>query len=62
MIDLLDFWTSMGLPEGNPMPIPESNDKEILQEYFGDLSYLNVIERNQQWLQKEIQEILDLDL
>lgn len=61
LLELLTFWTSMGMPNDCPQKIPSKNDEKEIQEYFTKESYKLILDENRMWLNYEIKNIIELD-
>lgn len=58
MLELMEFWASMGMPDDCPQAFPNSDEKKSIQEFFTQTSYELNLNKNQEWLNKEIQSII----
>ena len=61
MLELMEFWISMGLPTDCPQKIPSSDNQNSLQDYFSQASYEFNLDKNQKWLKEEILRIIELE-
>lgn len=61
LLELIEFWVSMGKPDDCPQAFPDSNNKKSIQEYFTRASYELNLNKNREWLNKEIQSIGKFD-
>ena len=61
MLELMDFWVSMGEPEDCPHIFPDIHKGDSLQKYFTRESYELNINKNQEWLEKEIISIISTE-
>lgn len=61
LLELMEFWVSMGRPSDCPQTFPSSDKKELVQEYFTQASYESNLSRNREWLDKEILSIVKLE-
>lgn len=61
LLELMEFWISMGKPDNCPQTFPNSDNKKSIQEYFTQASYEFNLNKNRDWLNKEIQSIVELD-
>lgn len=59
MLELLEFWTSVGDMEKCPFDFP---DKNSVQNYFTQAQYQIILEKNLAWLNNEVQSIIELEL
>ena len=57
----MDFWVSMGNPDDCPQTFPSSDNKSV-QDYFTQASYEFNLNKNREWLNKEIQSIIKLEV
>lgn len=57
IIELMEFWVSMGIPDDCPQPFPDEGDKTAIQEYFTEASAEYLLNRNRLWLKEEIASI-----
>lgn len=62
LIELMEFWVSMGKPADCPQIFPSTENKKSVQEYFTQSSYKFNVDKNQEWLSKEILSIVKLEL
>ena len=60
LLELMEFWLSMGKPDDCPQTFPNSDDKKSIQEYFTKESYVFNLNKNREWLNEEIQSIVKL--
>ena len=58
LLELMEFWVSMGKPENCPQAFPNSDNKKAIQEYFTQASYEFYLNKNREWMNKEIQSIV----
>lgn len=61
LLELMEFWISMGNLENCPQTFPIRDNKKSIQEYFTQESYERNLNKNQEWLNEEIQSIIRLD-
>ena len=61
LLELMDFWVSMGIQPNCPQAFPNSNNKESIQEYFTQASYEFYLNKNREWLDEEIQNVIKLE-
>lgn len=61
LLELMEFWVSMGKPDNCPQTFPNSDNKKSIQEYFTQASYEFNLNKNREWLNEEIQSIVKLD-
>ena len=60
LLELMEFWVSMGKPDNCPQTFPSSDNKSV-KDYFTQSSYEFNLNKNCEWLNKEIQSIVDLE-
>ena len=58
LLELMEFWISMGKPDDCPMIFPDRADKESVQSYFTKEAYELQVMKNRGWLEEEISGIL----
>lgn len=58
LIQLTEFWISIGLPDNCPHIIQGSNNSLSPNEYYTQAMYTALKKRNQQWLNNEISHII----
>ena len=61
LLELMEFWTSMGMPDDCPQTFPNRDSKESIQNYFTQTSYEYNLSINRKWLSEEIQSIVSLE-
>ncbi len=61
LLELMEFWLSMGNCDDCPQTFPNSNDKESIQNYFTQKSYELNLKANYSWLDTEITNIINLE-
>lgn len=61
LLELMEFWVSMGKPDSCPQTFPNSDNKKSIQEYFTQASYEINLNKNREWLNEEIQSIIKLE-
>lgn len=61
LLELMEFWVSMGMPDDCPQTFPSSDKKKRIQDYFTQASYESSLSRNREWLDKEILSIIKLE-
>lgn len=61
LLELMDFWVSMGIQPNCPQAFPNSNNKKSIQEYFTQASYEFYLNKNREWLDEEIQNVIKLE-
>ena len=62
MLELTEFWVTVGNLKVCPMTFPEKNNSQSINEFFSRSSYEINLEKNQKWLNKEIDEIVALEV
>lgn len=62
LLELMEFWISMGKPDDCPQTFPNGNDKVSIQNYFAQTSFMFFVEKNYAWLNKEVSTIIKLDI
>lgn len=58
IIELMEFWVSMGIPNDCPQPFPKEGNKALIQEYFTESSLEYLLNKNRCWLKEEIDSII----
>ena len=58
LLELMEFWVSMGVPDDCPQTFPNSNNKKSVQDYFTQTSYEFNVNKNREWLNEEILSIV----
>lgn len=61
LLELMEFWISMGKHDDCPQIFPSSDNKESMQDYFTQPSYSFIVDKNRVWLSKEIAAIIKLE-
>lgn len=61
LLELMEFWISMGKPDDCPQTFPNSDNKKSIQDYFTPASYEFNLSKNREWIKKEIQCIIELE-
>ena len=61
LLELMDFWVSMGNPDDCPQTFPSSDNNKSVQDYFTQASYEFNLNKNREWLSEEIQSIVKLE-
>lgn len=59
LLELIEFWISMGKPEDCPHIFPAS--KENVHDYFTQSTYRFLATKNRVWLNQEIAKIIELE-
>ena len=58
LLELMEFWMSMGKPKDCPHIFPNSQENN-LEEYFTPFTYDFLVNKNHDWLNQEIQKIIE---
>lgn len=61
LLELTEFWMSMGMLEDCPLTFPSSDNEKSVQDYYSPSSYEFNLNKNQEWLNKEILSIVKLE-
>ena len=61
LLELMDFWVSMGKPDDCPQTFPNSDNNKSIQDYFTQASYEFNLNKNREWLNEETQSIVKLE-
>lgn len=61
LIELMDFWTLVGISDDCPHVFPEKNKSLSVQKYFTDSTYNKLIDINRNWLKGEIAKIIEFE-
>lgn len=61
LLELMEFWVSMGKPDDCPQTFPSSDNKKSVQDYFTQASYEFNANKNREWLNEEIISIVKLE-
>lgn len=61
MLELMEFWVSMGMPNDCPQTFPKGNNKKSIQEYFTPASFEFNLNKNRKWVNEEIRYIIKLE-
>lgn len=59
LLELIEFWLAMGKPENCPHVFPTNTT--VAKDYFTEATYNSLIKMNREWLNKEINEIIELE-
>lgn len=62
LLELMEFWVSMGHPNDCPQTFPNNDSIETVQDYFTQASYEINMSKNREWLNKEILKIVNLEM
>lgn len=58
LLELMEFWVSMGNPADCPQAFPNGGNKELAQDYFTQASYEFNVNKNREWLNEEVLSII----
>lgn len=61
LLELMEFWVSMGKPDDCPQTFPNSDNKKSVQDYFTQASYEFNVNKNRGWLNEEVLSIVKLE-
>ena len=61
LLELMEFWVSMGEPKDCPQTFPNGDDKKSIQEFFTPESYEVYLNKNREWINQEIKCIVMLE-
>lgn len=61
LLELMEFWVSMGKPDDCPMTFPDRVDKKSVQSYFTKETYELQVMKNREWLEEEMSDIIRLE-
>lgn len=61
LLELMEFWTSVGISNDCPHIFPAQNNSLSVQDYFSDSMYTKLKDINQTWLINEIAGIIKLE-
>lgn len=53
LLQLMDFWISMGMSKKCPQAFPGTNEGLSVQDYFTESTYNQQIDNNKKWLEQE---------
>lgn len=59
LLELMEFWVSMGITDDCPQAFPKPNDKTSIDNYFSRESYVYNLNKNKIWLKREIADIIN---
>ena len=62
MLELIEFWVTMGSPTDCPMTLPCCETQNSIANYFTEASYNNNIRKNRKWLEEEVSQIIKLEI
>lgn len=57
LLELMEFWFSIGVTNDCPFVFPDSKDSKAIQEYFSQSSYDIIVADNREWLEHEVQNL-----
>lgn len=58
LLELMEFWTSIGISQDCPHEFPSNAKSSNLQNYFTPSNYNNLVLKNRIWLKQEIDSII----
>lgn len=58
LLELTEFWITMGMPADCPLTLPRSGKKKAVQEYYSQPSYECNLNKNREWLKEEIRSMM----
>lgn len=58
LLQLMEFWVSMGTPKECPQEFPSTNEGLSVQNYFVQSNYKRQVENNKSWLEREMATII----
>ncbi len=58
LLELMEFWVSMEIQNDCPQTFPNKNDKNASEKYFTEATYKLNVNKNREWLNREIEDIL----
>ncbi len=61
ILQLMEFWTSMGMPDDCPQKFPKKLDEKSREEYFTPSMLTILITQNTEWLQKEVERVIGME-
>lgn len=61
ILQLIEFWTSMGMPEDCPQEFPKKHNEKSKEEYFSPSMLTILIAQNTKWLKNEIKKVIGMD-
>lgn len=61
LIELMEFWVSMDMPDDCPLSFPKYNNPLSIQQYFTPNVYNAQKKKNIEWLQSEVKNIIKED-
>ena len=61
LLELMEFWLSMGMPRDCPLDFPSSDGELSVQNYFTQSVYKDMISKNNNWLNQEISRLIALE-
>lgn len=59
LLDLTEFWVSVGMPKDSPHEYPNRN--HVVSNYFSEETFVRLRSKNESWLSQEIQNINSLE-
>lgn len=61
LLELMEFWSFLGITEDCPHTFPNNNGALSVQEYFTQSVYDDLVRKNREWLDNEILNIVKQD-
>lgn len=61
LLQLMEFWVSMGIPKECPQEFPSANEGLSVQNYFVQSNYKRQVENNKSWLEQEVAAIIAVE-
>ena len=61
LLELIEFWISMGRPDDCPHIFPDQEEKNLKHGYFTQTTYNFLVNKNRVWLNQEITKIIELE-
>lgn len=61
LLNLMEFWMSMGKPEDCPHIFPDNERDDKGRDYFTPSTFNFLVKKNRDWLHQEIAEIIKLE-
>lgn len=61
LLELIEFWISIGRPQDCPFDFPNVKEGKIIDNYFTLNSYNDILNRNRTWIDQEIAKIIKLE-
>lgn len=61
ILQLMEFWTSMGMPNDCPQEFPKKDDEKSRKEYFTPSMLTILFAQNTKWLKNEMGKVIDME-